>query len=66
MISTQETVGIYCLANDRVIEWMIAFLESFRTYEPSRKIILIPFDDNIGELSQLSSKYNFEFFTTKL
>jgi hypothetical protein len=61
-IIEQEKTGIYCLANDRVLDWMIAFLESVRTHEPKRRVVIIPFDDNISKLSKLSSQYNFEFF----
>ena len=61
----EERLGIYCLANDRVLEWMKAFLESLRTYEPSCQLIVIPFDENIEKLSQLATKYNFEFFQNK-
>ncbi len=57
-MKTQEKLGIYCLANDKVLDWMIAFLKSLRTYEPSRKLIVIPFDENIEKLSRLANKYN--------
>lgn len=54
--------GIYCLANDGVLDWMIAFLESVRTYEPNRRLIVIPFNENITKLAQLADRYQFEFF----
>jgi hypothetical protein len=55
-------VGIYCLANDKVLEWMIAFLESVRSHEPECPIYIVPFDDNISQLRQISQKYNFDFY----
>jgi lipopolysaccharide biosynthesis glycosyltransferase len=58
----KETTGIYCLANDAVLDWTIAFFESLRTYEPNCRLIVIPFDDRISKLSQLAQKYNLEFF----
>lgn len=57
----QEITGFYCLANDKVLDWMIAFLESLRFYEPDRRLIIIPFDKNIDKLAKLSQKYKFEF-----
>lgn len=56
-----NNIGVYCLANDKVLDWMIAFLESLRYYEPKRELIIIPFDDDTALLSKLSEKYNFTF-----
>ncbi len=56
-----RTVGIYCLANDTVLEWMIALLESLRTFEPEIELSIIPFDDNILKLSKLATRYRFTF-----
>lgn len=55
-------VGIYCLANDKVLEWMVAFLESIRSHEPDLPIYVVPFDDNLSKLTQISQKYQFEFY----
>jgi len=60
-MNTQATTGIYCLGNDKVLDWLIAFFESLRTYEPDRRLIIIPFDNNIDKLSKLSGRYDFEF-----
>jgi hypothetical protein len=62
-MNRQGSTGIYCLANDNVLEWMIALLESLRSFEPSRELIVIPFDANIAKLSQLSGKYGFRFLS---
>lgn len=56
-----QTVGTYCLANDVVLEWTIALLESLRTFEPEIELIIIPFDDNVLKLSRLATKYRFTF-----
>lgn len=61
MLLEKSKIGIYCLGNDNVLDWMLAFLESLRHYEPEINLIVIPFDDKIQELQKLSSKYNFSF-----
>jgi len=61
-MKTLGKVGIYCLANDQVLEWMIPFLESLRAYEPECPLYVIPFNDNISQLSKISQKYNFNFY----
>ena len=55
-------VGIYCLANDKVLEWIIPFLESLRSYNKQYPLYIIPFDDDISKLRKLSQKYNFNFY----
>lgn len=64
-METQATKGFYCLANDAVLEWTIAFLESFRVHEPEGHLVIIPFDDNTDELVKLSHQYKFELFQDK-
>jgi hypothetical protein len=65
MMKTKNTQGFYCLANDAVLEWTIAFLESFRIHEPDGHLIIIPFDDNTERLEKLTHQYKFEFFQDK-
>ena len=64
-MNSQAATGIYCLGNDKVLDWLIAFLESLRTYEPDCRLIIIPFDNNVDKLSQLSHRYDFEFLQDK-
>jgi len=51
--------GIYCLANDNVLDWMLAFLRSLRTYNPAAQLIVIPFDHRIERLASLATTYDF-------
>ncbi len=51
--------GVYCLANDKVIEWTIAFCESLRAHEPALPLVVIPFDDHVDRLSRLAERYRF-------
>jgi hypothetical protein len=53
---------VYCLANDRHLEWFIAFCESLRVHEPLRRLLVIPFDANVTRLAALSDRYQFTMF----
>jgi hypothetical protein len=57
-----STIGVYFSANDLVYDWAIAFLNSFRTFNPDLRLILIPFNDQCDRLYQLKDKYNFELY----
>lgn len=54
--------GVYFLANDKILDLSIAFLNSFRRYNPDIPLCLIPFDCNYKNLENLSDKYNFLIF----
>ncbi len=57
------TRGLYITANDQAIEQTIAFLNSFRLYDPDTPIILIPYDDNYSQVAQLlSQSYGIEVY----
>lgn len=53
--------GIYLLANDRAIEWLIAALASIRAKGCTLPICIIPFDENIQKLRGLAAKYDLTF-----
>lgn len=55
--------GVYFSANDIVYDWAIAFLNSFRHFNPTLRLILIPFNDSCERLLHLKSTYNFEVWT---
>jgi len=54
--------GIYFLANNQVLDLVIAFLNSFRRFNPDIPLCLIPFDDNVDQIRSLRSKYQFSIF----
>lgn len=56
------TDGVYCLANDGVVDWMVALLASLRTAAPELPVIVIPYDDRISRLSALRHVHPFEFW----
>jgi hypothetical protein len=54
--------GVYFLANDAVFDMSIAFLSSFRTYNPSIPLCLIPFDESVAQLSEMQERFNFSIW----
>jgi hypothetical protein len=61
-ISPDLNIGVYFSANDVVYDWTIAFLNSFRKFNPDLRLILIPFDDRCDRVIALQAKYNFELY----
>ena len=57
------TMGVYFSANDVVYDWAIAFLNSYRTFNPNLRLILIPFNDQCDRLLKFQDTYNFEIYT---
>lgn len=57
-----DKIGVYFSANDAVYDWAVAFLNSFRQFNPELELFLIPFDDKYSKLNSLSSKYNFNVY----
>lgn len=58
-----KNIGVYFSANDAVYEWTTAFLNSFRTFNPDLRLILIPFNEQCDRLLKLSDNYKFEVYT---
>ena len=55
--------GVYFLADDGILDMAIAFLNSFRTYNPSIALCLIPYADNVEQLASLRQQYNFTIWS---
>jgi hypothetical protein len=51
--------GAYFLANDRVYDLAVAFLNSFREQNPTIELCLIPFADDTARIEALASRYGF-------
>ncbi len=62
-MTNSKTKGVYFIANDKVIELTIAFLNSFRKFNPKISLCLIPFRDDVSEISRLKEKYNFSIYS---
>jgi len=56
------SIGVYFSANNTVYDWTIAFLNSFRTFNPDLRLILIPFNSECDRLLKLKDIYNFEVY----
>ena len=52
----------YFLANDRVLDQTIAFLNSFRQFNPDLPLQLIPYDDACASIEALAGRYDFSQF----
>ena len=51
--------GMYFLANDKVIDQAVAFLNSVRAHNPEMPLCLIPYDSKTERIRALASRYNF-------
>ncbi len=45
--------GVYCLANDAVLDWFVPFLESLRRHDPTRRLVVIPYDERVSGLERV-------------
>lgn len=61
-VEMKKQQGVYFLANDRCMDLAIAFLNSFRTYNPEIPLCLIPYDTDVHDLCGLSATYKFSIF----
>lgn len=59
---TTTTRGVYFLANNKVYELAVAFLNSFRTHNKDIKLCLIPFDNDFDRIEALKDIYSFSIF----
>lgn len=53
-------LGVYCLANDSVIEWFEAFIRSYQVDNSALPLTVIPFNRNISRLKALQTRFRFE------
>ena len=57
-----QQIGVYFSANDKVYDWTIAFLNSYRKFNPDLRLILIPFNDQCDRLFKLKDTYQFDIY----
>ena len=55
-----KSLGVYCLANDRVIEWFHMFARSLRHFNPDLPLTVIPYNADFARLKQLAPRYHFD------
>jgi hypothetical protein len=54
--------GVFFSANDAVLDWTLAFLNSFRASNPDLPLTLIPFDEKSDATRRLSPEYGFDVY----
>lgn len=59
------TQGVYFMANNKVVDLVIAFLNSFRIHNKDLPLCLIPYNDDIEQIEALKDIYNFSVFDNK-
>jgi hypothetical protein len=52
--------GIAIIANDRVIDWLVPFLESYKATSAATPLYLIPYDDNMARTRRAADIYGVE------
>ena len=61
-VNSETSCGVAIVANDRVIDWLLAFLESYRETNAPIPLHLIPFDDNVTQTRRAARVYGAHFF----
>src|ERR1700685_1226950 len=52
-----QRYGVAILANDKVLQWLLPFLESYRATNAATDLYLIPFDDNVAATRRAADVY---------
>jgi hypothetical protein len=52
------TFGVAILANDRICDWLLPFLESYREHNPTLPTYLIPFDRRLERTRRAAAAYD--------
>ena len=65
-VATPETApnarrGIAIIANDKVMHWLLPFLESYKATNASLPLYLIPYDDNVTKTRKVADAYGVTF-----
>src|ERR1700683_2068914 len=55
--TTGENCGIAIVANDKVLHWLLPFLESYTATNGAIPLHLIPFDDNVTQTRRAAEVY---------
>ncbi len=58
--SAAKKYGIAVIANDRVIDWLLPFLESYLATNAAIPLYLIPYDDNIARTRRVAQIFGIE------
>ena len=61
MTSTTPSRGIAIVANDKVMHWLLAFLESWKATNAGLPVYLIPYDENVAKTRRVAQAYGVTF-----
>ncbi len=53
--------GVAIVGNDKIIDWLLPFLESYRATNSTLPLYLIPYDDNIAQTRRVAEIYGAHF-----
>jgi hypothetical protein len=59
--AARKRYGVAIVGNDKIIDWLLPFLESYRDTNSSLPIYLIPYDDNIAQTRRAAKVYGAHF-----
>lgn len=59
--SDAQTRAIAIIANDKVMHWLLPFLESWKATNPTLPVHLIPYDDNVARTRAVAALYGVHF-----
>ena len=65
-LKRSRELGSYFLCNDYHIDWAYSFLVSFREWNPTMPLTLIPFDDWTNNLVTLQKRFAFDILQSDL
>lgn len=58
-------VGVAIVGNDKIFDWLLPFLESYRATNPDLPLFLIPYDDNVAQTRRAAKLYGATFVETE-
>lgn len=61
--SSSKQYGIAIIANDKILDWLLPFLESYLTTNSATPLYLIPYDDNTTLTRRACDVYGVHFVT---
>ena len=61
MSSTGPSRAIAVVANDKVMHWLLAFLESWKATNADLPVYLVPYDDNVAQTRRVAEAYGVTF-----
>lgn len=59
--SKSKQYGVAIVGNDKIIDWLLPFLESYRDTNAALPLYLIPYDDNVSQTRRAAEIYGATF-----